>query len=81
MQIKIERAVCAECGNYIRDDEIALFRQGEILCEHHLKQFFKDSFGDALDWVLDGNVTHGRDFSKKYIAAEERVVYPRGDES
>lgn len=80
MEIKTERPVCADCGNEIGDNEIAIERGSELLCLDCIMK----SFGikctaprDFLEWLLGDDLTYGRHFRRKYID-EERVIASRG---
>ena len=82
MEIRVKRAVCTVCGCEIGDNEIAIERDGELLCLGCIKKEFgiKDgAVSDLLEWLLGDNLTYGRHFRRKYID-EERIVVPRGRE-
>lgn len=80
MELKTERPVCVDCGCEIEDNEIAIERGGELLCLGCIKKSFGIKGGamaDLLEWLLGDNLTHGRNFVRRYID-EERVILPRG---
>lgn len=77
MEIKTERPTCTDCGNYIDDHEIAIERNGELLCWHCLRKFCKEDPEAYTEWLLGNSLTHGYNFCRKTID-EERVVFPRG---
>lgn len=58
-------ATCSECGYELLHDEVAIKRDGEILCEQCLKKFFADDIATAIEWLTDHmSVTHGYDFEE-----------------
>ena len=78
MEIRVERAVCADCEREIGTfDHAVVLKDGEILCKRCYIAYLEGAFEDALENVAE--VTTGRRLAKKYTG-EERVVMPRGRE-
>ena len=80
MEITVKRAVCTVCGCEVGDNEIAIERDGELLCLGCIMKEFGikgGAGGDLLEWLLGDDLTYGRNFRRKYTG-EERVVMPRG---
>lgn len=77
MNIKIERAVCDDCGNYVDDLEL-VFRgeDGTLLCTGCMKKFIAEDFESAMEWHQTAVQARGRRFARK-VTDEERAVMPR----
>lgn len=77
MDIKIEYAVCEDCGHDIEElDEAVALKTGEILCKKHMMDYIEGNFAEALENVQE--VTIGRRLAKRYLHGDSRIAYPRG---
>lgn len=69
--VKSKRAVCSNCDCYIDEDEIAIFRDGDLMCESCLKKWAGEDFACFLEWLIGYKcVTYGISFITKYFDEE-----------
>lgn len=73
-EVEIKADHCSECARELLHDEVAIERDGAILCEKCLKEFFTDDLATAIEWLTDHmSVTHGYDFERSVL-----VEYTQG---
>lgn len=81
MEIKIERAVCTDCDNYIFEFDHALKgANGEIRCKNCHDKWQEEDWVAAMEWAQTAEITTGGRLAKKYVGAPT-IIYPRGRET
>lgn len=80
MEIKIEYAVCEDCGRDIEElGEAVVLKTGDILCRKCMMEYIAGNFAEALENVQE--VTTGRRLSKRYLHGDSLIAFPKGRET